>query len=71
MSCGNGAMGCLGHGNWEHCYKPRLIESLLGEDADLVTCGPSHVLALLNSGSVATWGCGGHGRLGLGQCQDQ
>ena len=29
MTCGDGSQGCLGHGDWNMCVKPKLIEKLL------------------------------------------
>jgi len=29
LTCGDGSMGCLGHGDWSSVNRPRLIEALL------------------------------------------
>ncbi|XP_021355161.1 uncharacterized protein LOC110451456 [Mizuhopecten yessoensis] len=73
LTCGDGTKGCLGHGDWTSTYRPRLIESLLSVDVISVACGPKHVVVVGSDGEIFSWGCGGDGRLGLGnednQCQ--
>lgn len=68
-----------GHGDWSPIARPKLVEALLSVDIVRVACGPRHVLALSadddgggDSGvggglaAVYAWGCGLHGRTGLG-----
>ncbi|GIX96760.1 hypothetical protein CEXT_446221 [Caerostris extrusa] len=47
MACGNGSQGCLGHGDWNMCVKPKLIEKLLSVDISDVEndcCSPMEIL---------------------------
>ena len=66
MSCGRGDAGALGHGDYKDCLKPKLIEALLSQDVNGVSCGVSHVVALMSDSCIFAWGAGGHGRLGTG-----
>ncbi|XP_054713786.1 LOW QUALITY PROTEIN: serine/threonine-protein kinase Nek8-like [Uloborus diversus] len=70
MTCGNGAHGCLGHGDWNMCIKPKLIEKLLSVDVCDVSCGPYHVVVIGSAGEAFAWGCGSSGRLGTGREED-
>lgn len=71
MTCGMGEQGCLGHGDWSNSLKPKLIEALLSFDVTSVSCGPGHVAVVTSDGIVFTWGCGGDGRLGHGDEDNQ
>ena len=66
MSCGQGDMGALGHGDLKDCLKPRLIEALLSHDVTAVSCGVDHIVTLTSDSCLFAWGAGGHGRLGTG-----
>lgn len=66
MTFGDGDYGCMGHGDWSSVSRPKLVEGLLAVDTGSLSCGPRHVCAVCDDGSVYTWGCGAHGRLGLG-----
>lgn len=66
MTCGQGELGCLGHGDWSSSSKPKLIEALLSFDVTSVSCGNAHVAVVTSDGMVFSWGCGEDGRLGLG-----
>ncbi|GIY41712.1 hypothetical protein CDAR_428491 [Caerostris darwini] len=70
MACGNGSQGCLGHGDWNMCVKPKLIEKLLSVDISDVSCGPHHVVVVGREGDAYAWGCGSGGRLGTGREND-
>ncbi|KAJ1527849.1 hypothetical protein ONE63_007789 [Megalurothrips usitatus] len=70
LTCGDGAEGCLGHGDYSHCVRPRLVEKLLAADVVALAVGPAHVLALGGDGCLHAWGRGRHGRLGLGHQHD-
>ncbi|CAL1274048.1 unnamed protein product [Larinioides sclopetarius] len=70
MTCGNGSQGCLGHGDWNMCVKPKLIEKLLSVDISDVSCGPHHVVVVGREGDAYAWGCGSGGRLGTGREND-
>lgn len=65
MSFGDGDYGCMGHGDWSSVSRPKLVEGLLAVDTVSLSCGPRHVCAVCDDGSVYTWGCGMDGRLGL------
>ncbi|XP_028402383.1 uncharacterized protein LOC114525324 [Dendronephthya gigantea] len=66
MSFGDGDYGCMGHGDWSSVSRPKLVEGLLAVDTGSLSCGPHHVSAVCDDGSVYTWGCGADGRLGQG-----
>ncbi|XP_076813812.1 uncharacterized protein LOC143460256 isoform X1 [Clavelina lepadiformis] len=66
MTCGDGSQGCLGHGNCDGLTRPKLVESLLSIDVTTVACGSNHVVVLGDNGEMYSWGCGDHGRLGIG-----
>ncbi|CAH1787997.1 unnamed protein product [Owenia fusiformis] len=70
MTCGDGTLGCLGHGDWCSTSRPRLIEALLSVDVVAVSCGPQHVVVVGSNGEIYSWGKGAHGRLGLGNEED-
>lgn len=51
---------------------PRLFENLPGKFKIIdISCGLAHALFLSDSGKVFSWGSGGNGRLGLGDCLDR
>ena len=52
MTCGDGRLGCLGHGDLNGATRPRLIEMLLSIDVNTVSCGSSHVVVLGSKGEV-------------------
>lgn len=66
MTCGDGSLGCLGHGDWCSITRPRLIEALLSVDVMAVASGLHHVAAVGSDGEIFSWGKGADGRLGLG-----
>eukprot|EP01137_Pigoraptor_chileana_P022953 Opistho-2@7175 len=66
MTCGSGARGALGHGDYNDHLKPRLVESLLVKEIASVSCGAAHMCALTGDAVMYGWGLGQHGRLGLG-----
>ena len=66
MTCGQGELGCLGHGNWLDAAKPKLIDDLLTRDIVSVSCGRQHVAVASADGAAFTWGVADDGRLGLG-----
>ena len=71
MSCGRGEDGCLGHGNYNNVWKPRLVESLLEQNIVQVSAIKSHVLALdADKKTIFVWGRGKMGALGLGHLDD-
>ena len=71
MSFGDGDYGCMGHGDWSSVSRPKLVEGLLAVDAGSLSCGPRHVCAVCDDGSVYAWGCGADGRLGLGDDENR
>lgn len=70
MTCGDGSLGCLGHGDLNNCLKPKLIEKLLSVDVSTICCGPHHVVVVGGEGEAYAWGCGNGGRLGTGKEDD-
>lgn len=66
MTCGDGSTGCLGHGNFNSCFTPCMVDSLLSFDVIGVACGPKHVIAVCGDGRAFAWGKQTRGRLGLG-----
>ncbi len=50
MTCGDGSYGALGHGDWQSCALPKMVESLLTKDVSAVACGAEHVVVV--SGQV-------------------
>ncbi|XP_065181132.1 serine/threonine-protein kinase Nek8-like isoform X2 [Sycon ciliatum] len=69
MTFGSGVHGALGHGNYEDIAKPRIVESLVTQSVELVSCGTSHMAAATGSGDVYTWGECNHGCLGTGSLE--
>lgn len=65
FSWGNGLRGALGFGDLEPCPQPNQIESL-ERNVRNIAAGGWHSLALLNDGSVMSWGWNNDGSLGLG-----
>ncbi|KAJ9518466.1 hypothetical protein QJQ45_018482, partial [Haematococcus lacustris] len=71
-TCGNGAMGRLGHGlDCASQSLPRIVGSLVGSDVKAVACGGAHtvvltglLLLLADDGSVLTFGANSQGQLG-------
>ncbi|KAK7101348.1 hypothetical protein V1264_024139 [Littorina saxatilis] len=71
LTCGSGALGCLGHSDWSNALKPRLIEALLSVDVVAVSCGGHHMAVVEREGEVYCWGQGDKGQLGLGSEDNQ
>ena len=71
MTCGDGSFGALGHGDWNSCARPMLIEQLLSVDVVDVGCGSEHVVVVGGRGDIYSWGRGQSGRLGLNSEDDQ
>jgi alpha-tubulin suppressor-like RCC1 family protein len=69
FSWGLNSGGQLGLGDTASKSSPTLIQSFppQGTHVTLVACGSQHTTALLDNGSVYTWGLGRHGELGHGQ----
>lgn len=65
-SWGKGEQGRLGTGKVEQVTLPKLIEPLQTYKAVHVAVGLAHSLVLMEDGSVWSFGCGEHGRLGHG-----
>ncbi|XP_062922108.1 serine/threonine-protein kinase Nek9-like isoform X5 [Mobula hypostoma] len=66
MTSGDGAQGCLGHGDFFSTSRPCLIEALLGVNVQAAACGQQHVVCVSGDGEVFSWGNGKFGKLGLG-----
>ncbi|XP_037077215.1 E3 ubiquitin-protein ligase HERC2-like [Pollicipes pollicipes] len=65
---GRGNYGRLGHGNFEDCHLPTLVQALTGHRVVDVCCGSgdAHTVAVTDAGLVYTWGDGDYGKLGRG-----
>jgi NIMA (never in mitosis gene a)-related kinase len=70
MSCGRGDKGVLGHGNFNDCFQPEIIQELLAHDSHVISCGESHVAVITLETRVFVWGSGEHGQLGTGDEYD-
>ena len=66
-------LGCLGHGNMESYYTPKLVESLIEDGCYVadVHCGEYSMTVLTTEGEVLTCGAGSYGRLGNLETLDQ
>lgn len=68
FSCGAGAFGQLGHGNYGNEILPRKIIELMGSTVTQVGCGRRHTLTFVPSRKrVYGFGLGGSGQLGAGK----
>ncbi|GBF93212.1 hypothetical protein Rsub_05944 [Raphidocelis subcapitata] len=72
---GNGQHGRLGHGAHEASEAfPRVVAALAGHRATRVACGGAHTAAVMEDGSLWSWGLNSHGQIGhsgdLKQCGD-
>ena len=70
-SWGSGSDGCLGHGNQQSQYTPKLVDALHNEKIVAIAAGILHSVALTNAGRIYSFGEGSHGKLGHGDAQDQ
>jgi serine/threonine protein kinase len=70
-SWGSGVSGVLGHKNEQNYDVPKLIDSLKESVVAQISPGRGHVLALLESGEVHSWGNGEEGQLGHGNAWNQ
>lgn len=70
------AWGCgvsgsrVAHGDGRSCDLPTLVPELSGKTVVKVVVGGGYCAALTLAGQLFTWGSGGHGRLGHGNCDD-
>ena len=53
---GKGSDGCLGHGTLESSNRPKIVESLLGEEISHVAVSDKHVIASTSAKEVYAWG---------------
>lgn len=68
FSCGAGAFGQLGHGNYGNEILPRMIMELMGSTVTQIGCGRRHTLTFIPSRKrVYGFGIGGSGQLGAGR----
>jgi regulator of chromosome condensation len=62
---GNGECGQLGCGEAvDESRVPRILVGLRGAKIDMIACGGLHSLALMEDGTVYSWGCNDEGSLG-------
>ncbi|XP_011615278.2 serine/threonine-protein kinase Nek9 isoform X1 [Takifugu rubripes] len=68
---GSDYYGCIGvEGELgTEILEPVLLEFFEERPVRQVSCGDNHVVVLLQSGEIYSWGCGEYGRLGL-ECED-
>ncbi|KAL8443652.1 hypothetical protein Emed_006670 [Eimeria media] len=62
---GAGAHGQLGLGDLLDVVGPKVLRPVQNKAVQTVSCGLQHTACVLQDGSVYTWGCALHGRLGL------
>lgn len=63
---GMAGWGQLGSGDEGDKNIPTLVKSMLGKGVKFISCGTAHSAAITENDEIFTWGCGGCGRLGLG-----
>lgn len=68
FTCGAGAFGQLGHGNYSNEILPRMVMELMGSTVTQIVCGRRHTLTYVPSRKrVYGFGLGGNGQLGNGK----
>lgn len=68
FTCGAGAFGQLGHGNYSNEILPRMVMELMGSTVTQVGCGRRHTLTFVPSRKrIYGFGLGGSGQLGAGK----
>ena len=70
-SFGAGGEGRLGHGDLDEAMEPRRIASFGARRVASVAAGADHSLALVDGGSVYSFGSGASGKLGHGDAHFQ
>lgn len=72
LSWGDGAPGCLGHGDTADVLAPKVLEAVEKHELDVVqvACGAIHSALLTRNHEVHTFGFNGSGRLGFGKSED-
>lgn len=72
-SMGSNAAGRLGIGdvNLTQCSSPCLVEGLTSFRCVDISCGWGHTVAVMEDGSVYSWGVGDYGALGTGNTDTQ
>ncbi|XP_068720609.1 serine/threonine-protein kinase Nek8-like [Montipora capricornis] len=66
MTFGSGVHGSLGHGDYNDVIRARIVEALIGNEVEQVSCGSAHVMVVTADRELFSWGRGDNGRLGLG-----
>lgn len=65
FTCGQGALGQLGHGLTKNEALPRMVVELMGSPVTQIACGRRHALAYVPSrGKIYGFGLGSNGQLG-------
>lgn len=68
FTCGAGAFGQLGHGNYSNEILPKKVLELMGSTVSQISCGRRHTLTFVPSRRrVYGFGLGGSGQLGSGK----
>ncbi|XP_062513576.1 probable E3 ubiquitin-protein ligase HERC4 isoform X2 [Corticium candelabrum] len=62
---GSSGNGQLGHNMQTQELRPKQVAELMGSEVIQIACGRQHMLALVQSGRLYSWGLGGSGQLGL------
>ena len=63
---GHGEYGKLGHGDKMKQLSPKVVQALQGKVVTQAECAECHMIALISSGFVFSWGRGDNGQLGQG-----
>lgn len=70
FTCGEGAYGALGCGNFENSSTLGKVPRLLCVGIVQIACGEYHTAALSVDGRTFLWGRGKYGQLGLGNTEN-
>ena len=63
-TCGSWAAGQLGRKASEGCSTAIRVDALDNFNVQQVACGDAHMLAIVDNGSIASWGAADFGQLG-------
>lgn len=68
---GNGAFGKLGHCNFDHVLKPKIVSYFSSQKVRSVYCGSYNTMAITTDSRIFVWGKNSHGMLGVPQFDGQ
>ena len=63
-TCGSNEAGQLGRKKGDPCTTATRVDALDNFSMQHVACGEAHTLAIVDNGSVASWGSSDYGQLG-------